>query len=94
MTQVEAESQGAFRIFSKLGAGWSTSRYVGEIVSNAYACLPVLDSEGNPVPNQGVEFTVHVRGSVPNDPSLVQVQTQVYDAMVAAVSAAMDGKLV
>lgn len=37
---VEAAAQGKWRIFSKLGAGYSNSRYVGEIVNNAYACLP------------------------------------------------------
>ena len=29
-----------WRIFSKLGAGWSTSRSRGEIVTNAHACVP------------------------------------------------------
>ena len=29
----------SWRIFSKLGAGWSTSRSRGEILSTAYACL-------------------------------------------------------
>lgn len=40
ITEVENASQGKFRIFSKLGDGWSTSRYRGEIVLNAYSCLP------------------------------------------------------
>ncbi len=30
----------SWRIFSKLGAGYSSSRSRGEIVSNAYSCLP------------------------------------------------------
>jgi hypothetical protein len=29
-----------WRIFSKLGAGWSTSRSRGEIVTNAHVCVP------------------------------------------------------
>ena len=93
MTQVEEQSAGQFRIFSKLGCGWSTSRYVGEIVSNAYACLPVLDSAGSPVPDEGIEFTMHVRGSIPNDASLKQVEQQVYTAMVQAVTAILENKL-
>ena len=40
MTKVEEDSEGRFRIFSKLGAGYSSSDYVGEILNNAYACLP------------------------------------------------------
>ena len=94
MSKVEEQSGGQFRIFSKLGAGWSTSRYVGEIVSNAYACLPVLDANGAPVPDAGLEFSMHVRGSIPNDASLVKVEQQVYTAMVQAVTAILDNKLV
>ena len=68
MHQVQQQSQGQWRIFSKLGivanrlnsnnkteynvslnycishytgAGYSNSRYVGEIIDNAYACLPM-----------------------------------------------------
>lgn len=68
-----------WRIFSKLGDGWSTSRYRGEIVNNAYACLPRYDaSSGKAV--GGYEFTVTVRGSVPNDSSLKQVEQKVFDA--------------
>jgi len=35
-----------WRIFSKLGAGYSTTRDKGEIVSNAYACIPKYDTAG------------------------------------------------
>jgi hypothetical protein len=37
---VEADANGQWRIFSKLGNGYSTDRYKGEIINNAYACLP------------------------------------------------------
>lgn len=40
MTEVQQQSNGQWRIFSKLGAGFSSSRLVGEITNNAYACLP------------------------------------------------------
>ena len=93
MTRVEQESQGQFRIFSKLGAGWSSSREKGEIVSNAYACLPVLDSNGQPVPNQGYEFTISVKGSISVDPSLVEVEKQVYEAVQQTVGAILGNEL-
>lgn len=41
MPKVEEDARGQWRIFSKLGAGYSSSRLVGEILDNAYACLPV-----------------------------------------------------
>jgi hypothetical protein len=40
ISDVELQSKGNWRIFSKLGAGFSSSRLVGEITNNAYACLP------------------------------------------------------
>lgn len=93
MTQVTADSKGQFRIFSKLGAGWSTSREKGEIVSNAYACLPVLDNYNRPIPNQGYEFTVSVKGSIAQDPTLVAVEQQVHTAMQQTVAAIFNGEL-
>jgi hypothetical protein len=41
MTETEIASSGRWRIFSKLGAGYSSSRGRGEVMNNAYACLPV-----------------------------------------------------
>lgn len=40
ISDVELQSNGNWRIFSKLGAGFSSSRLVGEITNNAYACIP------------------------------------------------------
>lgn len=40
ISDVQLQSNGNWRIFSKLGAGFSSSRLVGEITNNAYACLP------------------------------------------------------
>ena len=40
MSDVQLRSGGNWRIFSKLGAGFSSSRLVGEITNDAYACLP------------------------------------------------------
>jgi hypothetical protein len=41
------------RVFSKLGLGTN-----GEFVNVAYACLPVLDSHGQPVPGWGRELVI------------------------------------
>ena len=55
-----------WRIFSKLGAGQSSSRGVSEITLNAYACLPVMNTtSGEPVPNRGLEFTISVYAPMP-----------------------------
>ena len=88
MTEVQARAASEWRIFSKLGAGWSTSRLRGEIVSNAYACLP-----GGAGSESSLEFTITTRGSVPGDSSLVPVQDLVLTAMQGAVGALTSGKL-
>lgn len=56
----EAKSHGRWRIFSKLGAGFSDTRDRFEIGLNAYVCLPVLrplsGARMEPVPQRGLEF--------------------------------------
>ena len=71
---------GDWRIFSKMGAGYSTSRGRGEIISSAYGCIPnPRDDE------QGLEITITCRGSVKRDFSLVHVQKKVKDAISEAI---------
>lgn len=77
LEKVEQESQGHWRIFSKLGNGEATRPnlgYVGEIANVAYACLPVLDAAGAPIPDEGAELVVAVhatnRSSRANDVAL------------------------
>jgi len=53
MAKIEAQSNGQWRIFSKLGFGTSRG---GEFVNAGYACLPVLGDDGAPKPNWGKEF--------------------------------------
>jgi hypothetical protein len=48
MVKTETDARGKWRIFSKLGAGYSSSRLVGEILDNAYACLPVYVVDESP----------------------------------------------
>ena len=57
MTAVEEAARGEWRIFSKLGAGWSTSRLVGEIITTAYACLP-YSSDSPSSDDTSWEFTL------------------------------------
>ena len=85
MNSVEEASQGNWRIYSKLGCGYSSDRKVGEIVTNVYACLPGTF---------GVELTVHVRGSVPGDSGITQVEAVVHDAIGAIVKGLKDGSIV
>ena len=86
MSQVEAASEGRWRIYSKLGDGYSSSRQVGEIVYNVYACLPGYLG--------GLEATIHVRSSVPKDTGLVAAESIVHDAVGMIVEAISDGRIV
>lgn len=87
MKKVEADSNGEWRIYSKLGNGWSSSRGRGEIVNNAYVCLPQENG-------QGLEFTINVRGSVVNDYSTSQAESKVLEAMTQTISAIINGILI
>lgn len=89
MEKASADSHGgrnlsdSWRIFSKLGAGYSTSRGRGEIVTTAYGCFPA--SEGT----DGVELTVTCRGSVVGDVTLKTVEARVKLAVDQAVAYAI-----
>ncbi len=52
-----------------------------------------LDDNGNPIPNEGYEFTLHVRGSVPDDSSIKLVENDVMVATKEVVQAILLGKL-
>ena len=88
MEEVERASAGRWAIYSKLGCGYSSSRIVGEIISNAYGCFPSLGGGG-----RGFELTLSVRGSVPNDSSGAQAEQVVLEAVRAVVSAILSGKI-
>lgn len=86
IAKVEQRSHGHWRIFSKLGFG------NGEFVDNGYACFPVLDAAGHPVPDQGREFVLSVQlatgaNSWPGRDALLESH---FKAIVARV---MDGRL-
>lgn len=60
MRKVEADSKGRWRIFSKVGYGVPDDprRGNGELVEVSYACLPVLDAAGEPIPDRGHEVFI------------------------------------
>jgi hypothetical protein len=66
-----------WRIFSKLGAGYSTSRHVGEIVHNAYGCFPSV----------GVEMIYSARSSMAGDTQLYAAERALNEGITAGVSA-------
>lgn len=59
MTEIDLRSQGHWRIFSKLGAGVSSTEHPGkfEITLNAYACFPVF-RDATPEEARGLEFSI------------------------------------
>jgi hypothetical protein len=93
MSEVEEKSKGSWRIFSKLGAGWSDTRSAGEIVSNAYACLPALDDSGNAIANSGYEITITVRNSVPGDGSLKYAEQNVLKTFQEIIGAVISERI-
>ena len=93
MDKVVADGQGLWRLFSKMGCGWSSSRSVGEMLSATYAAWPVLDAAGAPIVDAGVEFIVVARASVPQDTTLVQAQAGVHLAINKVVAAIYNNEL-
>jgi hypothetical protein len=55
---MEERSRGMWRIFGKLGFGYSRG---GEYVHTGYACLPSIDEDGTPKLDHGKEFFVAVQ---------------------------------
>lgn len=93
LKRIDENSDGAWRIFSKLGAGYSSSRGKGEILSNVYACLPHLFSTDSSDASNGIEFTFSVRASEDKDVSLVHAQQAIMDALTETMQALMRGDL-
>jgi hypothetical protein len=84
LDQIEENTQGQWRIFSKLGLGFSRG---GEIVHTDYACLPLFDQEGQPVVNQGVEMILSIHLPLHDqyaqgDQILADLYTQIVQAVL------------
>lgn len=95
MRKVEADAKGRWRIFSKVGYGVpddQARRGNGELVEVSYACLPALDAQGRPIPDQGRElFIAAMQGTGGAGPSEREVLfAKNHEAIVKRV---LDGSL-
>lgn len=88
ISEIEERSHGYFRTFSKDGAGYSFVRDAGELLINGYACYPDLDH-----PEEGVEYVVSARVSVPLDRQLRQASKDFVAALSALNTAIYGHKL-
>ena len=61
-SEVEKNAKGQWRIFSKLGFGYSDERKQFELALNGYTCLPIL-SEGGSIGRGGLEFAISMWAS-------------------------------
>jgi len=93
MDEVEQRSRGQWRIFSKMGAGWDPEAQVGDVLTATYATLPVLDADGLPLVDQGVEFLVVGRSSVPQDSTLVKTDAILQKAVASIAKAIYEGQI-
>lgn len=68
LTAIDRTASGRWRVFTKEGAGFSTSRNRGEVTLNTYLCLPHIDQvTGQPIAGAGAEAIVSARVSILND---------------------------
>ncbi len=79
MDNGDPQAGGNWRVFSKLGAGFSSSRHVGEIVHNAYGCFPAA----------GVELLYSAQASVPGDVELHAAESALRAGITAGVRAVL-----
>jgi hypothetical protein len=93
MNSIEKRSKGKWRIFDKVGWGYSSSRR-GDVRQNGYGCFPVVDANGAAKPNSGVEFVIATRGSLNGDAStLTKARVLAQEAVGDVVKAIVSGKI-
>jgi hypothetical protein len=88
VAQIEQRSKGKWRTFSKDGAGYSMIRLAGEELFNGAACFS--DAEN---PENGVEYVLSTRVSVPGDRNLEVAGKRMHAAMAAINQAILSGRL-
>jgi hypothetical protein len=76
--RLTAEAGPDWRVFSKLGAGYSTLRDRGEITYTTYACFPTKQG-------RALELLVAAHASVPFDASLTNAEERMQEAVAIAV---------
>jgi hypothetical protein len=94
MDDIQSRSNGKWRIFDKAGWGFSSAKR-GDVRQNGYACFPVLDDNGSPKPNAGVEFIIATRGTVngATDAALNKARGLVQAAVGDVVEAIANGQI-
>jgi hypothetical protein len=95
ISEIDARSNGSWRILSKLGAGCAGRAPPCEILNNAYACMPVAaraashDASSFAL-NEGVEFVLSAFG---NGDDLCGADQNVQRNVAAVVAAVVGGLL-
>jgi hypothetical protein len=87
---IDAASDGQWRVFSKLGYGISAARNVTEMLNTGYVCLPSIAAMNS----NGAEFFLSVRAQTPGsvDPCL-PCQSDIRNAVRAVVADILRGKI-
>ena len=88
INQVEINTKGQWRTFSKLGLGFSRG---GEIVHTDYACVPVFDQSGNPIIDQGAELIISIH--LPVHEEYVNKDKALADIYSNLVQAVLNGQI-
>ena len=86
--EIERQSQGQWRIFSKLGLGFSRG---GEIVHTDYACFPDFDHNGESRVNQGVELIISLH--IPTNKDYIRGDRKLADIYRSIVQAVWHGDI-
>ena len=90
LDNIDAASDGQWRIFSKLGYGYSHTRGVIEMLNTGYVCLPSIAAMNS----NGAEFLLSVRAQTPGnaDPCL-SCQSDIRSAVRTVVADILRGKI-
>jgi hypothetical protein len=90
LDSIDAASDGQWRIFSKLGYGFSKTRDVVEMLNTGYVCLPPIAAMNS----NGAEFFLSVRSQTQGniDPCL-PCQSDIQKAVRAVVADILSGAI-
>ncbi len=90
LDKLDAATDGQWRIFSKLGYGYSRTRDVIEMLNTGYVCLPSVAAMNS----NGVEFLLSVRSqAVGNVDPCLPCQSDIRKAVRAVVADIMSGRI-
>ncbi len=90
LDKLDAATDGQWRIFSKLGYGYSRSRDVIEMLNTGYVCLPSIAAMNS----NGAEFFLSVRAqAVGNVDPCLPCQGDIRKAVRAVAADIVSGKI-